>query len=74
MWKYLKKRMARLLWRADPWTDCVDQIEKAMIEIHSGKAVAVQLRWHLEYLEPPNNRFKITIERERELSGVDCAH
>ncbi len=59
---WLRRKLARWLWRDDPWTKAVDEIESAVKKLRNGQVKDVTLHWHFSYMEPPGNRFHVTIE------------
>ncbi len=59
---WLKRKCARWLWRDDPWTKAVDDVEKAVKRLRTGAVDEVTMKWYFSYMEPPGNRFHVTVE------------
>lgn len=57
----LRHRIAKFLWRNNPWTRAVDDIEQCVKDMRQGKCDVGEIRWYLSFLEPPRNKFTVRI-------------
>lgn len=62
IWKNIKHKLAKWIWRNNQWTKAVDDIEKAAKQIQSGEAEIVVLHWAFRFLPPPNT-FEIEVKK-----------
>jgi len=58
----IKQKVTKWLWKDNPWTKAVDEIESAIMELRKGDAKKVVLKWKFKFLEtPPSNKFSCII-------------
>ena len=60
------------IWKDDPWTKAVDDIELAIKKLRSGKQDVMRLKWGFLFMEtPPSNRFTCDIRLVKEIKDSD---
>lgn len=67
--KKIKRAICKWLWKDNPWTKAVDEIEKACIDVNEGKCNISIMEWHLKYLNPPNE-FRIEVALSNKKSNA----
>ena len=60
MWKKLKHRFAKWIWKDNDWTKAVDGIEQAAKDVNSGRYETSMMKWQFKFLPEPN-KFTITV-------------
>lgn len=62
MWERIKHKFAKWIWRNNSWTRAVDDIEKAVKDIHNGSTDLVALNWKFTFIDP-DNIYSIVIKK-----------
>ncbi len=63
IFKKARNRIAMFLWKGNPWTVCVDQVEDACKAISKGELDSVTLVWKLSFMPEPN-KFAIRVQKD----------